>query len=125
MEGITGVTHWDEVTKEHGDYPQFQKQMSKEVAAACEGAFAAGATEIRIKDAHDSGRNILQSMLPENTHLIRGWSGHPYSMVQELDDSFDAGMMIGYHSRAGAGGNPLNFYSMDIWRLPWEYQLSW
>lgn len=107
MEGITGVSHWDEVSKNHGDYPEFQKQMSKEVAAACDGAFSSGATEIWVKDAHDSGRNILQSMLPENTNLIRGWSGNPFSMMQELDDSFDAGFMIGYHSRAGSGGNPL------------------
>ena len=28
-------------------------------------------------------------------------------MVQELDDSFDALIMVGYHSRAGSGGNPL------------------
>ena len=28
-------------------------------------------------------------------------------MVQELDSSFDALMMIGYHSMAGHGGNPL------------------
>ncbi|MFQ6612722.1 MAG: M55 family metallopeptidase, partial [Fidelibacterota bacterium] len=34
-------------------------------------------------------------------------SGHPASMVQELDDSFDALIFIGYHSRAGCGGNPL------------------
>jgi D-amino peptidase len=88
-------------------YGQFQKQMSLEVAAACEGALEAGAKEIWVKDAHYSGRNILAEILPKGVKLIRGWSGHPYSMVQELDDSFDALMMVGYHSRAGQGGNPL------------------
>lgn len=81
--------------------------MSLEVAAACEGALEAGAKEIWVKDAHYSGRNILAEILPKGVKLIRGWSGHPYSMVQELDDSFDALMMVGYHSRAGQGGNPL------------------
>ena len=30
------------------------------------------------------------SQLPECARIVRGWSGHPYSMVQELDESFDA-----------------------------------
>ncbi|MED5219399.1 MAG: M55 family metallopeptidase [Candidatus Neomarinimicrobiota bacterium] len=107
MEGITGVTHWDEVDHNKSSYGQFQKQMSLEVAAACVGALEAGAKEIWVKDAHYSGRNILAEILPKGVKLIRGWSGHPYSMVQELDDSFDALMMVGYHSRAGQGGNPL------------------
>ena len=107
MEGITGVTHWDEVDHNKSSYGQFQKQMSLEVAAACEGVLEAGAKEIWVKDAHYSGRNILAEILPKGVKLIRGWSGHPYSMVQELDDSFDALMMVGYHSRAGQGGNPL------------------
>ncbi len=108
MEGITGVTHWDEV--EHNKpsaYTQFQERMTKEVVAACDGANDAGASEIWVKDAHYSGRNILAEDLPVNVKLIRGWSGHPYSMVQEIDDSFDALMMVGYHSMAGKGGNPL------------------
>ena len=108
MEGITGVTNWDEVDhKKTSVYHQFQQKMTKEVAAACEGANNSGAVEIWVKDAHYSGRNILQEFLPRNTKLIRGWSGHPYLMVQELDESFDALIMIGYHSRASSGGNPL------------------
>jgi len=107
MEGLTGVTDWNEVTKSHGDYGQFQKQMNAEVSAACEGAFSAGAEEIWIKDAHASGRNLIHKNLPKNTRLISGWSGHPFSMVQELDETFSAVFFIGYHSRAGADGNPL------------------
>ena len=108
MEGITGVTHWDEVDHNKSSiYTQFQERMTKEVAAACEGATQAGVKEIWVKDAHYSGRNILSEQLPNNVKLIRGWSGHPYSMVQELDSTFDALMMVGYHSMAGMGGNPL------------------
>lgn len=108
MEGITGVTHWDEVDHNKPEaYTQFQRRMTLEVVAACEGANDAGAKEIWVKDAHYSGRNILSDKLPENVKLIRGWSGHPYSMVQEIDESFDALMMVGYHSMAGQGGNPM------------------
>jgi len=107
IEGVTGVTHWDEADRLKPDYSEFREQMTAEVAAACEGALLAGATEIWVKDAHASGRNLIAAKLPRQAHLIRGWSGHPFSMVQELDESFDAMLMVGYHSRAGSAANPL------------------
>ena len=107
IEGITGITHWDEATKQKADYQEFRKQMTAEVAAACEAAIAAGATEIYVKDAHATGRNLVAQELPESVRLIRGWSGHPASMVQQLDESFHAAMMIGYHAGAGADTNTL------------------
>ncbi len=107
IEGITGVTSWDETTAGKSDYIEFRQQMTREVSAASNGALAAGAGEIWINDAHGNGRNIIAEKLPRETFLIRGWSEHPYSMMQEIDDSFDAVIMIGYHSRAGADSNPL------------------
>lgn len=112
IEGITGVTSWSETDKGNADYSSLVKQMENEVNAACRGALKAGADEIMIKDAHDSARNIDPAVLPRNTKLIRGWSGHPFLMVQELDESFDALMFIGYHSRSGSGDNPLS-HSMN------------
>ncbi len=107
IEGVTGTTHWDETEKEKADYREFQEQMSLEVAAACRGALDAGAEVVVVKDAHGSGRNILAERLPREALLIRGWSGHPYGMMQGLDETFDAAMMIGYHSGAGVARNPL------------------
>jgi D-amino peptidase len=107
IEGITGSTHWDEATKSKSDYREFQEQMTAEVAAACEGALRAGATEILVKDAHASARNILAAKLPRQARLVRGWSGHPFSMVQYLDETFHALLMVGFHSSAGADANPL------------------
>lgn len=107
IEGVAGITHWDEAHKEHADYPEFREQMTREAVAAIEGAEAAGAKEIWVKDAHSSGRNLITSMLPENVRLIRSWAGHPFCMVQELDESFDAVMMIGYHASAGSEANAL------------------
>ncbi len=108
IEGITGATHWDETDKEKTEiYKEFRKQMTAEVAAACEGALAAGATEVWVKDAHWTARNIIPSKLPEQVRLVRGWSGHPFSMVQELDETFHAVAMIGYHSRGGSDTSPL------------------
>ena len=107
IEGVTGIAHWDEARKTKADYQEFRRQMTQEVVAACEGAMTAGATEILIKDAHASGRNIVVSEIPDCAKLIRGWSGHPLSMVQELDETYDAVILIGYHSRAGSEDNPL------------------
>ncbi len=107
IEGVTGATHWDEGDKKNPDYGEFREQMTAEVAAACEGALSAGATEIWVKDAHWTGRNIIPSKLPREVRLVREWSGHPFAMMQELDETFQDALMIGYHSRAGSGGSPL------------------
>jgi D-amino peptidase len=107
IEGIAGISHWDEAKKAHATYQEFRAEMTEEVVAACEGAIGAGATQILIKDAHDTGRNIIAGRLPDCAKLIRGWSGHPLAMVQELDESFAALVLIGYHSKAGSQDNPL------------------
>lgn len=65
IEGVCGTTTWDEVTRGKAEYPEFQQQMTGEVLAACEGALAAGASEIVIKDAHDTACNIIAESLPE------------------------------------------------------------
>ena len=107
IEGCAGITHWDEAEKNHADYAEFREQMTREAVAAIEGAKIAGATEILVKDAHSSGRNLLTSMLPADVRIVRSWMGHPLCMVQELDESFDAVMMVGYHSAAGSEENSL------------------
>lgn len=107
IEGVAGITHWDEADRKHPDYGEFREQMTREAVAACEGARAAGASEIWVKDAHSSGRNLILDRLPSGVRLIRAWAGHPLCMLQELDESFTAVMMIGYHAAAGNEGNAL------------------
>ncbi|MBC8589412.1 M55 family metallopeptidase [Paratissierella segnis] len=108
IEGVSGSTAWDETERGNELYDYFANQMTLEVKAACEGANEAGAKEIVIKDAHSSGRNIDHRKLPKNAKLIRSWAGHPFSMAEELDDTFDAIIFIGYHSAAGRDTNPLS-----------------
>lgn len=107
IEGITGITDWAEADLAHADNAEFRERMTAEVVAACEGALAAGATEICVKDAHWTGRNLLAERLPRQASLWRGWSGHPYSMVQGLDRSFAAALFVGWHSGGACSGNPL------------------
>lgn len=107
IEGVSGISERGEGRKDHADYAEFRTQMTAETAAACQGALAAGASEITVKDAHGTGRNLVAAELPAPARVIRGWSGHPFMMVQDLDAAYSAALFVGYHSRAGAGGNPL------------------
>ena len=108
IEGIIGMVHWDEATRSKPDYPPFVDEMMNETRAACEGANQAGAKEIWIKDAHGNGRNLGFSKLPSNVVIIRSFNGHPYCMMQEIDNTFDAALMIGYHSFGQSDENPLS-----------------
>ena len=110
IEGTCGIAHWDETDYDRGGrwYDYFREQMSHEVAAACNGAIEAGAQDILVKDAHDSARNIIPTFLPRAVSIARGWSGHPYVMVDGIEKSFDALAFTGYHSPAYCDGNPLS-----------------
>lgn len=107
MEAIAGVNDWNEVDPTHKEYRQIQEYMTAEVSAVCSGAFDAGYDEILVKDAHNTARNIIQGALPKGVSLLRGWSGHPYCMMDKIDESFTAAMMIGYHSKASSAQNPM------------------
>lgn len=107
IEGVTGAAAWDETMLNKPDYRYFQEQMTREVNAACQGAVRAGATEIYVKDAHGTGRNLLLRELPEQVCVLRGWSNHPLGMMDGIDESCDAALMIGYHSGSGSDASPL------------------
>jgi len=108
IEGVTGVTNWDEASHGHADYEAAAKQMTREVLAACEAAVECGADYIYIKDGHETGRNIIIDNLPKEAVISRGWSNTPESMMAGIDESYDAAIMIGYHSGAGYEGSPLS-----------------
>lgn len=113
IEGVNNIVTWDETDMKSPEYMYFRKQMTEEVVRACEGARAAGATEIFIKDAHDSARNLILKDLPDYVKLHRGWQGCPCSMMAGLDETFDAVMFIGYHSPTSSDGNPLS-HTMNL-----------
>lgn len=115
IEGITGVSHWDETDANKGVYGVARDQMCAEVGAACEGALEAGATDIWVRDAHDSARNLIPNRLPKGVTLVRGWAADPLMMMQEIDSSFDAAALIGYHSRAASNTSPLAHTMTGDW----------
>ena len=101
MEGITGVVNWEDVRRDGKDYGYFREVMTKETNAAIEGAIEAGAKEIIVRDSHGSARNLLPEMLNKNSKLIRDWSGGFMSMMEGINETFDAVVFVGYHAKAG------------------------
>lgn len=107
MEGVAGVVHWEDVSRNGKDYDLFRELMTQEANAAIEGAIAAGATEILVRDSHGSARNILPHLLDKRARLLRDWAGSPFEMMEGIDKTYDAVVFIGYHAKAGTKDSPL------------------
>jgi D-amino peptidase len=101
MEGISGVTNWNQVTQDHFEYPRFRAIMTQDVNAAIQGAFEGGASQVVVTDGHGSGSNILVEELDPRARLNSG-NTTPYAMVQGIDSGdFDGVFFVGYHARSG------------------------
>ncbi len=111
MEGVTGVVNVDDASRTGKDYDYFRQTMTREANAAIEGALAAGATEIVVRDSHGSALNLLPEMLHRSAKFIRDWSGGPMSMMEGIDASYDAAVYVGYHAKAGTPNGVLDHTS--------------
>jgi len=107
MEGVSGIVNFAQTRMEEREYERARALMTGEVNAAVEGALAAGATEIVVNDAHSSMRNIVLESLNPVVQLISG-SPKPLSMMQGIDEGFDAAFFTGYHAQAGSAYGTLN-----------------
>ena len=101
MEGITGVTTWDQVTPGHAEYDRFRRQMTEDVNAAIRGVFDGGAQDVIVADGHWNGSNILVEELDPRARLNTG-SPSPFSMMQGIDESIQGILFVGYHARNGS-----------------------
>lgn len=106
MEGVAGVVHEDQTDpldpRHAAEYNRFRRLMTSEASAAIEGALAAGATRVLVNDSHWQMRNLLAEELHPSAELL---SGGPKlrSMVEGVEEGFDAALFIGYHAMAGTG----------------------
>ncbi|KXG76042.1 D-aminopeptidase [Fervidicola ferrireducens] len=100
MEGISGVVSSSHVEPGSGEYERFRRLMTREVNAVVEAAYEYGASEIVVNDSHNKMDNILVEELHPKACLISG-SPKPLSMMQGIDETFDAVFFVGYHARAG------------------------
>jgi len=107
IEGISGLTSFNEARSNDSSYGDMAVQLSKEVGAACRGAIKAGADEIVVEDCHGDGRNIIHEYLPDEVRLLRGITHDIFGVTGTFDSSFDGIMFIGYHDAAGRNGSPV------------------
>lgn len=103
IEGISGVVNNTQTGPGGYDYNRARLLMTKEVNAAIEGALEAGADEIIVNDSHGPMTNILIEELNPNAQLITG-TPKIQGMMEGLDSSFDAAILIGYHGRMNSKG---------------------
>jgi D-amino peptidase len=101
MEGITGITNWDQVTPGHPEYLRFRPVMTADVNAAVRGAMQAGADDVLVADGHWNATNILLEELDPRARLNAG-SPSPLSMMQGISQDVAGVIFVGYHARQGS-----------------------
>ncbi|NLV73511.1 MAG: M55 family metallopeptidase [Chloroflexi bacterium] len=103
MEGVAGILDHDDWCQPAGGqyrgryYDLGRAFLTREVNAAIDGLFEAGADEVVVSDGHGAG-GINPALLDRRAWLLRssvgGWPGG-------LDRSFSAVIWIGQHAKAG------------------------
>ncbi len=112
MEGATGITHRDQLLDPGGErYRAGCRMLTGDVNAVIEGAVSEGVTQVVVSEGHAHMRNLLVEDLHPAAQVIRGpaqWSQKPLCQVAGLDEGFDLGIFVGFHSRAGTEGGLLS-----------------
>jgi len=95
LEGVAGYVRWDPA-----DRQREREFVTADANAAIAGAFDGGATEVLVTEAHGNMRNIIPEKLDPRAVFL---SGEPKSQdhMAGIDGSFQAAMLVGYHSKAG------------------------
>ena len=115
MEGVAGVVHGDQTGRDGKEHDRARMLMTKEVNAAVEGALEAGAKEILVNDSHGTMRNLIPELMHEEAEYIIG-SPKKLAMMEGIDDSFDAAILLGHHARMGQDGILNHSYSGKVIR---------
>lgn len=105
LEGISGIYQWGD---EKDDAKRMVRDLNIVLRTIKEHDIWNDIESIVVADSHGFGRNIAISDLEiEKTYLIGGARRIDF-MMQGLDSSYDACLLIGYHSRAGVAGGILD-----------------
>ncbi|MGM1061958.1 M55 family metallopeptidase [Saccharothrix sp. Mg75] len=103
MEGATGVTWTADVVPQTEQWQRFRRLFTGDVNACVAGAFAGGATDVLVNEAHSSQRNLLLEDLDPRARMLTG-RHKPLSMMQGIDSGVDGVAFLGYHAGAGQEG---------------------
>ena len=113
LEGVAGVintTDW--IYKNSKYYDEARELLTREVNAAVEGFFAAGADEIVVVDGHGEG-GVNHLLLDPRVEFHRGWGKGPYPLG--VDYGYDVIAFVGCHPKAGTEyGHICHTQSFDV-----------
>ena len=104
MEGVAGITKWDQCTGGHAMYAEGRKLYTEEINAAVRGAFDGGATEVVVMDCHGAGKGwtfnslIHEDLDPRCDYVVqRHWTEY----TEFLEQGCDGALFIAMHAMAG------------------------
>jgi D-amino peptidase len=111
MEGVAGITKWEQVSGGESLYEEGRKLYTEEINAAVRGAAAAGAHEIVVMDCHGAGKGwTFNSLMPElldpRCEFVVQNEWTEYTDI--LERGCDAALFIAMHARAGVGDGVLS-----------------
>jgi len=105
MEGVIGVSSWNEMNLSvngHNVNSAINNELNWIVDGIKSSDIDDKVDEITICDSHSRGENVPYGQIEDKrVNLIRGYPRKFY-MMQGLDESYDAVMLIGYHARIGS-----------------------
>ena len=120
IEGVGGLTSWQELKKESPSLMQMRKLATEEVNAAIRGIrnTRRDIGEIVICDSHANGENLLIDRLETDVYLVKG-TPRNYYMVEGIDKRFDILFFIGYHAMMGTqkAGMDHSYSSRTIYNI--------
>lgn len=120
IEGISGLSSWNEVEQKASSLHQYQKIATEEINAAIRGIKASKKRigDIVICDSHANGENLIITDLEPGVTVIKG-SPRRYYMVEGIDEHFNILFCIGYHAMVGSqsGGMDHTYSSSVIYNI--------
>lgn len=104
MEGITGISTWDQVTAGKDEYASGRRLYTSDISAAVRGCKRAGVERIVAHDGHGAGgsnsfRSWLVDQLEPGAEYVLGHRWAAYT--EAFESGCDAVLLIGAHAMAG------------------------
>lgn len=116
MEGVSGIVHWEQVSRGESMYMEGRRLYTEEINAAIRGAKKGGAREVVVVDSHGAGaaatmggpafNSVLPELLDEDCEFVthHGWANY----TEMYEEGCDACFFVGIHSRGGTPGGVLS-----------------
>jgi D-amino peptidase len=111
MEGVAGITRWEQVSANAKGYEEGRRLYTEEINAAVRGATAGGATEIVVMDCHGAGgdwsfNSLIPDLLDDRCEWVvqKDWTEY----TGFLEAGCDAALFVAMHAMAGTADGVLS-----------------